>query len=83
MLPFSRLLLHTPSHLDLLYPIKPPQDRRLTSIAYLRSLGFRDIDARLHDIATAYSSICDWLFSTTQFQKWRDRADLPAYNGVL
>ena len=63
--------------------MKPPQDRRLTSTACLRSLGFRDIDARLHDIAAAYSGTCDWLFSTTQFQKWRDRADLPACNGVL
>ncbi|KAK4118454.1 hypothetical protein N657DRAFT_556594, partial [Parathielavia appendiculata] len=49
----------------------------------LCSLGFRDIDARLHDIAAAYQGTCDWLFSTTQFQKWRDRADLPAHNGVL
>ena len=63
--------------------MKPPQDRPLTSTACLRSLGFRDIDARLHDIAAAYSGTCDWLFSTTQFQKWRDRADLPTHNGVL
>ncbi|KAK4182399.1 nucleoside phosphorylase domain-containing protein [Podospora australis] len=51
--------------------------------ACLRSLGFRDIDARLHDIAAAYQGTCDWLFSTTQFQKWRDRIDLSSHNGVL
>jgi hypothetical protein len=64
-------------------PKKPTQDGRLTSTACLRSLGFRDIDARLHDIAAAYRGTCDWLFSTTQFQRWRDRADLPDHNGVL
>ncbi|KAK4031736.1 ankyrin repeat-containing domain protein [Parachaetomium inaequale] len=51
--------------------------------ACLRSLGFRDIDTRLHDITAAHRGTCDWLFSTTQFQKWRDRADLSAHNGVL
>ncbi|KAK4038554.1 hypothetical protein C8A01DRAFT_47879 [Parachaetomium inaequale] len=56
---------------------------RAVSFACLRSLGFRDIDARLHDIAAAYRGIYDWLFHTDQFQKWRDRADLLAYNGVL
>jgi ankyrin repeat protein len=64
-------------------PKKWPQDRRLTSTACLRSLGFRDIDARLHNITAAYRGTCDWLFSTTQFQTWRDRADLPSNNGVL
>ncbi|KAK4194116.1 hypothetical protein QBC40DRAFT_270361 [Triangularia verruculosa] len=57
--------------------------RSLEKAACLRSLGFCDIDARLHDIAAAYRGTCDWLFSTTQFQKWRDRADLPDHNGVL
>ncbi|KAK4031521.1 ankyrin repeat domain-protein [Parachaetomium inaequale] len=57
--------------------------RYLEKAACLRSLGFRDIDARLHDITAAYRGTCDWLFSTTQFQTWRDRADLPANNGVL
>ncbi|KAL8414158.1 hypothetical protein RB594_005399 [Gaeumannomyces avenae] len=51
--------------------------------ACLRSLGFSDIDARQHDIAPAYPGTCDWLFDTAQFRKWRDRADLPAHNGVL
>ncbi|KAK3896579.1 ankyrin repeat domain-protein, partial [Staphylotrichum tortipilum] len=57
--------------------------RGLEKSACLSSLGFPGLGARLHDIAAAYSGTCDWLFSTTQFQEWRDRADLPAHNGVL
>jgi hypothetical protein len=71
------------SHSDLLFPQEPSQDKRLTSTACLRSLGFRVIDARLHDIAAAHQGTCDWLFSTVQFQQWRDCADLRAHNGVL
>ncbi len=74
---------HTPITSGPLCPRRLLQDRRLTSPACLRSLGFRGIEARLHDIAAAYSGTCDWLFSTTQFRKWRDCADLPGYNGVL
>ncbi len=62
---------------------KPPQDRRLTSTDCLRSLGFRNLDARLQVITAAHHGTCDWLFNTTQFEKWYSRADLLAHNGVL
>ncbi|KAK7906364.1 hypothetical protein PG985_016370 [Apiospora marii] len=53
------------------------------STACLRSLAFREIDARRHDIAPAYRDTCDWLFDTTEFRDWRDPASLPTHNGVL
>ncbi|KAK4148589.1 hypothetical protein C8A00DRAFT_38833, partial [Chaetomidium leptoderma] len=93
--PSSRTLDRTPTYITDAsqpdtagIPHKDPEADEATrryseKAACLRSLGFRDIDARLHDIAAAYSGTCDWLFSTTQFQKWRDRADLPTHNGVL
>ena len=62
---------------------KPPQARRLTSTDCLRSLGFRNLDARLQVITAAHHGTCDWLFNTTQFEKWYSRADLLAHNGVL
>ncbi|RYO79300.1 hypothetical protein DL764_010029 [Monosporascus ibericus] len=49
----------------------------------LHSLSFPNIDARQHDIAPAHPHTCEWLFHTTEFQKWRDRIDLPTHKGVL
>ncbi|KAI1127300.1 hypothetical protein F5Y10DRAFT_195407 [Nemania abortiva] len=49
----------------------------------LRSLIFPNMNARRHDISDAHPDTCDWLFRTTEFEKWRDRRDLSSHNGVL
>ncbi|KAJ0114164.1 hypothetical protein J7T55_007999 [Diaporthe amygdali] len=49
----------------------------------LQSLGFGAIDARCQHIAPAHPDTCDWLFGTTEFQKWRDPAYLHIHNGVF
>ncbi|KAL5610682.1 hypothetical protein FOBRF1_006799 [Fusarium oxysporum] len=69
-------------------PLKDPEAERLreekkVKKACLHSLSFPNIDARQQNIADAYPDTCDWLFATTEFQEWRDRADLPTHNGVL
>ncbi|KAF1812887.1 hypothetical protein P152DRAFT_383327, partial [Eremomyces bilateralis CBS 781.70] len=49
----------------------------------LRSLCFSNIHARRQDIAAAHPNTCDWIFTTTEYKKWRDRTDLQNHNGVL
>ncbi|WYZ35511.1 hypothetical protein EsH8_X_000158 [Colletotrichum jinshuiense] len=51
--------------------------------ACLRSLAFRDIHARRHDIVPAHPDTCDWLFNTPEFQQWIDPAYLQDHNGVF
>ncbi|KAK2041696.1 hypothetical protein LZ31DRAFT_597031 [Colletotrichum somersetense] len=35
----------------------------------LRSLAFREINARRHDILPAHPETCDWLFDTLEFRQ--------------
>ncbi|KAI1754837.1 hypothetical protein F4782DRAFT_491746 [Xylaria castorea] len=49
----------------------------------LRSLSFPSMHTRRQNIDDALSGTCDWLFSTTEFVKWRDPDDLPSHNGIL
>ncbi|KAK2016451.1 hypothetical protein LZ32DRAFT_493309, partial [Colletotrichum eremochloae] len=49
----------------------------------LRSLAFREINARRHDIVPAHPNTCDWLFDTPEFQQWLDPAYLQYHNGVF
>ncbi|KAL7781129.1 hypothetical protein V8C43DRAFT_239367 [Trichoderma afarasin] len=37
-----------------------------------RTLGFRDIDARLQNISPVQPGTCEWFFETSQFLKWYD-----------
>ncbi|KAK3299614.1 uncharacterized protein B0H64DRAFT_102714 [Chaetomium fimeti] len=61
----------------------PSGTRYLDKEHCLRSLLFDGMDDRQHVIRRAYPGTCDWLFSTDQFQEWRNRANLPFHNGVL
>jgi hypothetical protein len=56
---------------------------KLIQTECLRSLSFFNIDDRKANIALPHQDTCNWLFKTWQFQKWRDRNDLPSHNGVL
>ncbi|KAL5089253.1 hypothetical protein Trisim1_005816 [Trichoderma cf. simile WF8] len=47
----------------------------------LRSLVFRDIDARLHDISPVQPGTCEWIFEMLLFQKWYDHSEPD--NGLL
>jgi len=49
----------------------------------LRSLAFREINARRHDITPAHQDTCDWLFDTLEFRQWMDPARLQNHNGVF
>ncbi|KAK2052634.1 hypothetical protein LY76DRAFT_491035, partial [Colletotrichum caudatum] len=49
----------------------------------LRSLAFREINARRHDILPAHPETCDWLFDTLEFRQWMDPACLKEHNGVF
>ncbi|KAI9772343.1 MAG: hypothetical protein M1840_001092, partial [Geoglossum simile] len=65
-------------HPGKLVQLSYPED---TKRASLRSLSFRYIDSRRHDIASAHQNTCDWLFATAQFQQWQNRLNLENYNG--
>ncbi|KAI0469193.1 hypothetical protein F4859DRAFT_487298 [Xylaria cf. heliscus] len=41
------------------------------------------MNAGRQKIDDAYPTTCNWLFSTTEFEKWRCGIDLSAHNGVL
>ncbi|WDK09184.1 hypothetical protein CGRA01v4_00462 [Colletotrichum graminicola] len=49
----------------------------------LRSLAFREINARRHDITHAHQDTCDWLFDTLEFRQWMDPTCLQDHNGVF
>ncbi|KAF3927990.1 hypothetical protein AA313_de0200177 [Arthrobotrys entomopaga] len=52
----------------------------------LRTLSVPQMDTRLHNIAPAHGSTCDWIFETERFLRWVylfDRYDLEEFNGVL
>ncbi|KAL7957950.1 hypothetical protein V8C34DRAFT_168036 [Trichoderma compactum] len=46
-----------------------------------RSLVFRDIDARLHNISPVLPGTCEWVFELPLFQKWYDHTERD--NGLL
>ncbi|KAK1962789.1 hypothetical protein LY78DRAFT_705606 [Colletotrichum sublineola] len=49
----------------------------------LRSLTFREINARRHDIVPAHQDTCDWLFDTLEFRQWMNPDCLQNHNGVF
>ncbi|KAK6526652.1 hypothetical protein TWF694_005233 [Orbilia ellipsospora] len=49
----------------------------------LQSLSFMEIDNRKHNISKILHDTCDWLFETTEFQKWQQRDSIGQHNGVL
>jgi ankyrin repeat domain-containing protein 50 len=62
---------------------KKEEEKKILERACLRSLSFSNVDDRLHNISLAHADTCNWLFETTQFQRWRGRDDLASHSGVL
>ncbi|RFU76896.1 ankyrin repeat domain-containing [Trichoderma arundinaceum] len=46
-----------------------------------RSLGFRDMDARVENISPTQPGTCEWFFETSHFQQWYGHSELD--NGLL
>ena len=51
--------------------------------AYLDSLSFEKIDARLLNIKKAHDSTCNWLFEQLEYKKWLDRDLAYEHHGFL
>ncbi|KAK1984510.1 hypothetical protein LZ30DRAFT_651621 [Colletotrichum cereale] len=71
-------------HLDNTQRLEDEKKRReKEKEACLRSLAFREINARRHDIVPAHPDTCDWLFDTLEFRQWMDPVYLQVHNGVF
>lgn len=61
----------------------PPSHPHERDISLLDALAFGQMDLRSATIAPAYSRTCDWLFSASAYQRWRDQDLLSEHNGFL
>lgn len=52
-------------------------------IELMRSLTFARMDARLHNVATAFPKTCAWLFRHRNFLSWNDESKVHEHNGFL
>lgn len=52
----------------------------LTSLALIKSLSFKRIDARLLNIKSAFRRTCAWVFSKREYSEWIERKGIENHN---
>jgi len=52
-------------------------------VELMKSLTFARMDARLHNVATAFPKTCAWLFRHRNFLSWNDESKVHEHNGFL
>lgn len=61
----------------------PPPHSEPEDLSLRDALAFEQMDFRSSTIAPAYSKTCDWLFSSSEYKRWRDKDLVPEHNGFL
>jgi hypothetical protein len=65
------------------YHEAPPSHPHAIEISLLDALAFGQMGFRSATIAPAYAKTCDWLFSASPYERWRNQDLVSEHNGFL